>query len=60
LQEGTGTISDGIGRPLLASMQGAQDAPRWSIAGFSVNIASQLPDVASGATPVAFGNWKQV
>jgi HK97 family phage major capsid protein len=41
-------------------MQGAQDAPRWSIAGFPVNIASQLPDVASGATPVAFGNWKQV
>ena len=24
-----------------------------------VNIATQMPDVAGGATPVAFGNWNQ-
>jgi hypothetical protein len=51
-------MSGGTGKPLLQSMQGVHDAPRWSIAGFPVYIASQMPDCRPGSTPVAFGNWK--
>src|SRR5262249_49082477 len=53
------TRSDGMGKPLLQSMQGVQDAPRWTIAGFPVFIVSQMPNVEPGSTPIAFGNWKQ-
>ena len=53
------TMSDATGKPLLGSMQGLHDGPRWSLCGFPVNIASQMPDVAPGSTPVAFGNWQK-
>src|SRR5262249_31677411 len=53
------TMSDATGKPLLGSMQGLHDGPRWSLCGFPVNIASQFPDVAPGATPIAFGNWQK-
>ena len=53
------TMSDATGKPLLGSMQGLHDGPRWSLCGFPVNIASQMPDVAAGSTPVAFGNWQK-
>jgi HK97 family phage major capsid protein len=53
------SMSDAIGRPLLQSVQGLQDGPRWSLLGFPIYIASQMPDPAPGSTPVGFGNWKQ-
>ena len=53
------TMSDGTGRPMLGSVQGLHDGPRWSLLGFPIHIASQMPDVAPGATPIAFGDWKR-
>jgi HK97 family phage major capsid protein len=52
-------MSDALGRPLLQSMQGVQDGPRWSLLGFPIYLVSQLPDVAAGSTPILFGNLKQ-
>jgi HK97 family phage major capsid protein len=53
------TMSDAIGRPLLQSMQGIQDSPRWSLLGFPIYLVSQMPNVGAGATPILFGNLKQ-
>jgi HK97 family phage major capsid protein len=53
------SMSDAIGRPLLQSVQGVQDGPRWTLLGFPIYLASQMPDPAPGSTPVAFGNWRQ-
>jgi len=47
------------GRPMLGSIQGLHDGPRWSLLGFPIHIASQMPDVAPGATPIAFDDWKR-
>jgi HK97 family phage major capsid protein len=33
--------------------------PGISFMGVPVNIVTQMPDVAHGATPVAYGNWPQ-
>jgi HK97 family phage major capsid protein len=51
------TMTDSVGRPLWAQLPGAQ--PQLIFAGFPVRIATQMPDVAPGSTPVAFGNWKE-
>jgi HK97 family phage major capsid protein len=50
------TMSDAMNRPLMIAspVEGGQ----YLLAGSPVIIASQMPDVATGATPVAFGNWK--
>jgi len=53
------TMSDAMGKPLLGSIQGLHARPRWSLCGFPVNIASQMPDVKPGSTPIAFGNWQK-
>jgi HK97 family phage major capsid protein len=53
------TMSDALGRPLLQSMQGVQDGPRWSLLGFPIYLVSQMPDVVAGAAPILFGNLKQ-
>ena len=50
------TISDAAGRPIM--LQNMQDPLQFTLLGSPVRIASQMPDVAPGATPVAFGNWK--
>ena len=52
------TMSDAIGRPLMIANPtlGGQ----FMIAGSPVRIVSQFPDVAPGATPVAFSDWKSV
>jgi HK97 family phage major capsid protein len=34
-----------------------QGQPAFTLAGSSIVIASQTPDVAPGAIPMAFGNW---
>jgi HK97 family phage major capsid protein len=35
------------------------ESGQFLINGSPITIASQMPDVHAGATPVAFGNWKQ-
>jgi HK97 family phage major capsid protein len=53
------TMSDALGRPLLQSMQGVQDGPRWSLLGFPIYLVSQMPNVEAGATPILFDNLKE-
>jgi len=50
------TMSDALGRPLMIDnpTQGGQ----FLLNGSPIVIASQFPDVAPGACPVAFGDWK--
>ena len=52
------TMSDAIGRPIMISSP-TEDG-QFRIAGSPVQIVTQMPDTAPGATPVAFGNWKLV
>lgn len=49
-------ISDANGRPIL--IQDLQNPLRWLLLGHPVTISNFWPDVAPGATPVAFGDWK--
>jgi len=51
------TMSDAIGRPLVSPIP---QGPGFMLDGSPIRIASQMPDVAPGATPVAFGNWQRV
>jgi len=51
------SMSDTANRPLWNQLPGGQ--PGFQFAGAPINIVSQLPDVASGATPVCYGNWSQ-
>jgi HK97 family phage major capsid protein len=51
------TMSDANGRPIMLSSP-TEDG-QFRIAGSPVRIVTQIPDVAAGTTPVAFGNWKQ-
>jgi HK97 family phage major capsid protein len=48
------TMSDAASRPI--STASPEGAPGFQIAGSSIRIVSQLPDVAPGSTPIAFGN----
>jgi len=48
------TMSDATGRPLLGQLPEGAGAQFW---GSPVRIVTQMPDVAPGTTPVAFGNW---
>lgn len=52
------TMSDTSTKPLWTSLPGAE--PGFTLAGSPIHIATQMPDVAPGATPVAYGNWKKV
>lgn len=51
------TMSDAAGRPII--MPSLQDPLTFTLLGSPLRIASQMPDVVPGATPIAFGNWKQ-
>jgi HK97 family phage major capsid protein len=51
------TMSDAMGRPLLQPMP--QGAPTYAIAGSPIFIATQMPDVSAGSTPVAFGDFQK-
>jgi HK97 family phage major capsid protein len=51
------TMSDANGRPIMVSMP--TEAGQYAIGGSPVVISTQMPDVAPGNTPVAFGNWRQ-
>ena len=52
------TMSDATGRPLMIASP--TEAGTFLVNGSPVKIATQMPDVTPGATPVAFGNWKEV
>jgi HK97 family phage major capsid protein len=51
------TMSDSTGRPIMLPMP--TDNSQFTINGSPVRIATRMPDVAPGATPVAFGDWKR-
>jgi HK97 family phage major capsid protein len=50
------TMNDSMARQLWTSVPGSK--PGFTLAGSPIVIASQMPDVAPGSTPIAFGNWK--
>ena len=50
-------MSDTNGRPIMTITPG--DAAPFRIGGMPVVIAQQMPDVAAGSMPVAYGNWRQ-
>ena len=49
------TMSDASGRPTMIA--NPTEAGVYLVNGSPVRIATQMPDAAPGATPVAFGNW---
>jgi HK97 family phage major capsid protein len=49
------TMSDASGRPLWSQAPGGE--PGFMLAGSPAHIVTQMPDIAPGAVPVAFGNW---
>lgn len=51
------TMTDASGRPIWSQPPGAE--PGYFLAGSPVHIATQMPDIMPGSTPLAFGNWKQ-
>ena len=50
-------LSSADGRPLWGQLPGGE--PGMTLCGSPVNIATQMPDIAPGSTPIAFGNWKR-
>jgi HK97 family phage major capsid protein len=53
------TMSSAEGRPLFGPQGTTSPGTGFSFAGSPINIVSQMPDCAPGATPIAFGNWKR-
>lgn len=58
------TMSDASGRPIMIPIPlgtpGANVVPgTFSLNGTPTQIVTQMPDVAPGATPVAYGNWNE-
>jgi HK97 family phage major capsid protein len=51
------TMTDAVQRPIWASLPGGE--PGYMLAGSPIHIVTQLPDIAPGSTPIAFGNWKR-
>jgi HK97 family phage major capsid protein len=49
------SMSDANGRPIMLSSP--LDPGQFLTAGQPIQIVTQMPDVAPGATPVAYGNW---
>jgi HK97 family phage major capsid protein len=52
------TMSDANGRPIMIASP--VDPGVFLINGSPVYLATQFPDCAPGATPVAFGGWRSV
>jgi HK97 family phage major capsid protein len=51
------TMSDAMGRPIMIASP--VEPGQYLINGSPLRLVTQMPDVAPGATPVAFGNWNQ-
>jgi len=55
------TMSDASSRPILVAFpQELPGTPGFLLNGSPIQIVTQMPDVAPGTTPVAFGNWPEV
>jgi len=55
------TMSDAASRPILVAYpQELPSGPGFLLNGSPITIVTQMPDVAPGSTPVAFGNWEEV
>jgi len=55
------TMSDASGRPMLVQFpQNTPAGPGFLLNGTPIQIVTQMPDVAPGTTPIAFGNWPEV
>lgn len=58
------TLSDASGRPIMIPMplgtSGTTVSPgTMSLNGSPVQIVTQMPDVAAGSVPIAYGNWNE-
>ena len=51
------TMSDANGRPIM--INDPTEAGQMLVNGSPINIVTQMPNVAVGTTPVAFGNWEE-
>lgn len=51
------TMADANGRPIM--INDPTEAGRMLVNGSPITIVTQMPNVATGATPVAFGNWEE-
>jgi HK97 family phage major capsid protein len=51
------TMSDTSGRPIMTA--NASEAAPFLLGGVPVVIAQQMPDAIAGATPIAYGNWRE-
>lgn len=51
------TMSDASGRPILAALP--TGIGTFQMNGSPINIVTQMPDVAPGSEPVAYGNWRE-
>ncbi|GLR85838.1 phage major capsid protein [Bradyrhizobium iriomotense] len=51
------SMSDAAGRPIV--QQDLQAAPRFTLLGHPIVVSEFWPDVAPGATPLAFGNFRE-
>lgn len=51
------TMADANNRPIMIASP--LDNGQFLINGSPVNVVTQMPNVGAGATPVAFGNWKE-
>jgi len=55
------TMSGSDGRPMLVQFpQNTPSGPGFLLNGSPIQIVTQMPDVAPGTTPIAFGNWPEV
>lgn len=52
------SMSDGMNRPLMIASP--VDAGSFLTGGSAVQVVTQMPDVAPGSTPIAYGNWNAV
>jgi HK97 family phage major capsid protein len=50
-------MTDASHRPIWNEVPGRM--PGYQLAGKPIHIVTQMPDIAPGNTPVAFGNWKR-
>jgi HK97 family phage major capsid protein len=51
------TMTDAAHRPIWSELPGTM--PGYLLGGKPIHIITQMPDIAPGATPVAFDNWKR-
>jgi HK97 family phage major capsid protein len=51
------SMTDANGRPII--VPSLQDPLVFTLLGSPLKIATQMPDCVPGATPIAYGNWKQ-